>query len=112
MVETLEAKMRLPKTVRINNIPFRVVKNEKSFGSSFSYRKALISIGSKGSPREILESFLHEVAEISMVERGMRAAKCKPQIKVDEYVFHGSHKDFTDVIADVGGIVGDMMKLK
>jgi len=104
--------MRLPKKVRINNIPFKVIRNRKSFGSSFSYRKTLITVGSKGKPREILEGFLHEVAEISMVERGMRAAKCKPQYKSNEYVFHGSHRDFQDVLTDVSGIVGDMMKLE
>ncbi len=104
--------MRLPKKVRINNIPFKVQRNRKSFSSSFSYRKALITVGSKGAPREALEGFLHEVAEICMVERGMRASKCKPQDKSNEYVFHGSHKDFQDVITDVSSIVGDMMKLE
>lgn len=103
--------MRLPKKVRINNITFRVMQNKKSFGSSFSYIKALITVGSKGTPREALEGFLHEVAEISTVERGMRASKCKTQYKSDEYVFHGSHRDFQDVMTDVSGIVGDMMKL-
>ncbi len=104
--------MRLPKKVRINNIPFKVVRNRKSFGSQFSFRKTLISVGLKGSPRESLEGFLHEVAEISMVERGMRAVKCKPQDSANEYVFHGSHKDFQDVITDVSSVVGDMMKLE
>lgn len=104
--------MRLPKKVRINNIPFKITRNRKSFGSSFSFRKALITVGSKGKPRETLEGFLHEVAEISMIERGMRASKCKPQYKSNEYVFHGSHKDFQDVMTDVSGIVGDMMKLE
>ena len=104
--------MRLPKKVRINNIPFKVTRNGKSFGSNFSYNKGLISIGSKGKPREALEGFLHEVAEISMVERGMRATKCKPQDKANEYVFHGSHREFQDVITDISSIVGDMMKLE
>ena len=104
--------MRLPKTVRISNIPFKVERNRKSFGSHFSYRKGLITIGSKGSPREVLEGFLHEVAEISTVECGMRASKCKPQFEANEYVFHGSHKDFQEVITTVSSIVGDMMKLR
>ena len=104
--------MRLPKKVRINNIPFKVIRNRKSFGSNFSYKKSLISVGSKGKPREALEGFLHGVAEISMVERGMRAAKCKPQDQANEYVFHGSHREFQDAITDISGIVGDMMKLE
>ncbi len=104
--------MRLPKTARIHNIPFKVVKDKKNFGSHFSYRKGVISVGSKGSSREQLEGFLHEVAEISMVECGMRASRCKAQTPEREYVFCGSHKDFQAVMNDIGSVVGDMMKLK
>lgn len=103
--------MRLPKKVLINNIPFKVVRNTKSFGSHFSYKKGQITIGAKGSSREVLENFLHEVAEISAVERGVRGTKCKPQAEANEYVFHGSHREFQDMITDVSGVVGNMMKL-
>lgn len=105
--------MRLPKKVRINNIPFNVTKNHKTAGSEFSYQKLNISVGVKrNSDRETLTGFLHEVAEISMVERGMRSAKCRPSVDSNEYVFNGSHKDFTDVMSDVSGVVGDLMKLE
>lgn len=105
--------MRLPKKVRINNIPFKVKKNPKSGGSEFSYCGLQISVGTMmNCERETLTGFLHEVAEISMVERGMRAAKSKPQDSANEYIFHGSHKDFTDVISDISSVVGDLLKLE
>ena len=103
--------MRLPKTVSVNNVPFRVVKNRKNFGCSFSYKTGVMIISTKGTSRETLEGFLHEIAEVSTVERGVRAEKCKPGGGGKEYVFQGSHKDFTDVITDVSIIVADLMKL-
>ncbi len=103
--------MRLPKKIRINNIPFKVEKNKKSFGSSFSYAKSQMVIGTKGDSREVLEGFLHEVAEASAIERGLRAEKCKPEGGEKQYVFCGSHNNFRDMITDISCIVGDLMKL-
>lgn len=104
--------MRLPKKVLINNIPFKVIRDKKHFGGHFSYKKSSITVGSKGKPRETLENFIHEVAEISAVERGMRGTKCKPTGKTDEFIFHGSHREFQDVVTDVSRIIGDLMKLE
>ena len=104
--------MRLPKTVRINNIPFKVVMDKTKYGASMSYAKARIVVGSKGDSRETLENFLHEVAEISCVERGLRAQKCKPETSENQYIFSGSHDNFRDMISDVSIIVGDLMKLE
>ena len=103
--------MRLPKTIRINNIPFAVVTDKTKYGASMSYPKACIIIGTKGDSREMLENFLHEVAEISCVERGLRAEKSKPESDSNQYVFCGSHDNFRDMITDVSIIVGDLMKL-
>ncbi len=104
--------MKLPKTVKINNIPFRVVRDRKSMACSFSYRKSIITIGTKTmADCEILENFIHEVAEISCVERGIRSSRCKPQ-QGAEYVFSGNHSKFQDMITDVSIVVADMMKLR
>lgn len=105
--------MRLPKKVLINNRPWKVVKNHETSFDDFSYKKMKINIGTRGnSDREVLTGFLHEVAEISAVERGMRATKCMLQHEPNDFVFTGSHKQFADVISDVSGIIGDMMKLE
>ena len=104
--------MRLPKKVIINNIPFKVKVNRKSFGSSFSYKTGLMSIGAKGKPCEILEGYLHEVMEVSAVERGIRGTRCNPSGDGTEYVFSGNHKDFADMVTDVSIVVADLMKLE
>ncbi|MCK4500747.1 hypothetical protein KAU11_09615 [Candidatus Babeliales bacterium] len=104
--------MRLPRKVKINGIPFSVERDKKSSGARFSYSDAKIVVGSKSlADCEVLEAFVHEVAEISCIERGMRSALCKPQDS-PEYMFSGNHKKFSDVIADVSTVVSDLMKLE
>ncbi len=105
--------MKLPKKVLINNIPFKIVKDRKMFGGgSLSYKKSEIRIGMKGmSEREVLENFIHEVAEVSTVERGVRGSKCKPLQAEPEYIFACGHREFEAVINDVSGVIADMMKL-
>ena len=103
--------MRLPKTVRIANIPFKVIKDKKSLRSGFSYGASTITIGTKTmADCEVLDNFIHEVAEISSVERGLRSSRCKPQDS-PEYVFCGDHGKFTAMITDVSIVIADMMKL-
>lgn len=106
--------MRLPKKVIINNIPFKVVKDKKMFGGgSISYKKTLITVGIKNmSDREILEGFMHEVAEVSMIERGMRGTKCKPTQEYPEYIFVGGHREFESVISDVSSVIANLMRLE
>ena len=105
--------MRLPKTVHINNRPWDVVKDARRSEADFAYSKMKIEIGTKGNAdREILTGFMHEVAEISAVERGVRSQKCMLQHEAGDFVFTASHRQFCDVISDVSGIIGDMMKLK
>ncbi len=104
--------MRLPKKVTINNRPFSVVRDVKNSCDHFDYKTMRIHIGTYGnSDREVLTGFMHEVAEISAVERGVRATKSVIQHEANDTIFVASHKDFSDVISDISGIVGDMMKL-
>ena len=105
--------IRLPKTIRINNRPWDVVKDKKVSTMDFSYKKMAIIVGTVGnSERELLTGLMHEVAEISAVERGIRSQKCMLQHEAGDFVFSASHKQFADMVSDVSGIVGDMMKLK
>ncbi len=105
--------MRLPKKVLINNRPWGVVKDKKISTMDFSYKKMAIKVGTAGnSDREIITGFLHEVAEISAVERGIRSQKCMLQHEANDFVFSASHKQFADMVSDVSGIVGNMMKLE
>lgn len=105
--------MKLPKKVRINNRPWSITKDSKVSTMHFNYKKMDINVGTAdNSERELLTGFLHEVAEISAVERGIRSQKCMLQHEANDFVFSATHKQFADMVSDVSGIVGDMMKLK
>ena len=94
--------IRLPKIVTVNNIPFTVVKDRKFMGGRLDYETSTITVGTKNlADCEILENFIHEVAEISTIERGMRSSRCKSSNTSLEYVFTGEHRQFADMIADV-----------
>lgn len=104
--------MRLPKKILINNRPWTVEKTSKISTADFNYKKMKITIGTaSNSDREILTGFMHEVAEVSATERGIRSQKCMLQHEASDFVFTGSHKQFSDMISDVSGIIGGMMKL-
>jgi hypothetical protein len=105
--------MRLPKKVCINNRPWMVIKNKKTSNCSFSYRDMKINIGTnKNSKREILGGFIHEVSEISCVERGVRATKDTIQHEANDMVFVGDHEKFSSVMNDVSRIISDIMRLE
>lgn len=104
--------MRLPKKVLINNRPWGVVKDSKISTMDFSYKKMAIKVGTAGnSDREILTGLMHEVAEISAVERGIRSQKCMLQHEAGDFVFSASHKQFSDMITDISSVIGNLMKL-
>ena len=105
--------MRLPKKVHINNRPWAIIKNNKISTADFSYKKMKINIGTAGnSDREVVMGFLHEVAEISAVERGIRSTRDMLQHEAGDFVFTGSHKQFCDMMSHVSSVVGDMMQLE
>lgn len=104
--------MRLPKKILINNRPWKVIKDKKISVCSFGYPKMEMKIGTLGnSDREILTGFMHEVTEISAIERGVRSQKCMLQHEAGDFVFSASHKQFSDIVSDVSSVVGNMMKL-
>jgi len=106
--------MRLPKTVRINNRPWRVKEAKSTSGSHFSFNNMTIKVGTKNnSQREILTGFMHEITEISCCERGVRCLTTRDTGAGNgDYRFVGNHEQFSDVISDVSSIIGDMMKLR
>ncbi len=105
--------MRLPKKVIIVNRPWKVVLNRKDSCAFFSYKTMTITIGThKNAEREIFTSFLHEITEISAIERGIRATKCTLQHESNDYIFSADHSSFTCMVLDVATVLSDLLKLE
>lgn len=104
--------MRLPKKILINFRYWTVTQDKQSSGADFEYKDGNINIGVRdNTDREILTHLIHEVGEISCVERGVRAQKSMMSNESNDYVFVASHARFSDVMSDISVIVGDLMKL-
>jgi hypothetical protein len=104
--------MRLPKKVIVANRPWKVVTHKKDCSAAFSYRDMTITIGTdRESSREVFANFLHEIAEISCVERGIRSQKCVIQHEANDYVFSASHDMFSIMVLDIADVLVEALKL-
>lgn len=104
--------MRLPKKVTINSRLWSVVTDRNKTHSHFSYEDRIITVGAR-KPHirgDILRGFLHEIAEISSVERGVRFTRDKELGGNCDYIFCANHDQFDDMISDVSNIIGKLLK--
>lgn len=101
--------MRLPKKVQINGKEFAVRCDRKNVASHFHYRERDIIIGSFHKDSKFA-NFLHEIAEISCVERGIRHVCDREKGGNADYLFCGNHSQFTDMIRDITTAIKLMLK--
>lgn len=104
--------MRLPKTVTINSRLWSVVTDRKKTHSHFSYEDRIIAVGARKphTRGDILRAFLHEVAEISSVERGIRFTRDKELGGNGDYMFCADHDQFDYMISDVSDVIRNLLK--
>lgn len=99
--------MRLPKSVVIAGLDFRVKYNRSVDGADWSSRTGLIRINPKrGEP--VFALFLHEVIEALMTRRGYRYEKNENCNCEDLYIF--SHPQYVELIRDLAVILRPMLK--
>jgi len=104
--------VKLPKTVIINARLWTVVVDNCNVNSHFSYRDRKITVGA-GNPQkrgDVLRGLMHEVAEISAVERGVRYTRDKELGGNGDYLFCGNHDQFDDIISDLSLVIGGLIR--
>lgn len=92
--------MKLPKTINICGIPYKIVLNPEGNGGSVDYEKVTITIGTQ-YPLDVAEVLLHEVIEATMVVRNLRYALEREECSNDDYLFSFNHKEFEQLMKDV-----------
>ena len=92
--------MRLPKSILICGIPYKVVLDPESNGGGVDYQKATVTIGTE-HPAEVPEVLLHEVMEATMVIRNLRYALEREDCTNDDYIFNFNHKEYEQFVKDV-----------
>lgn len=111
-------KLKFPKTIKISDTTFKVIKNPKDSGGEFRYwnnddKKELkmgeITIGTlllKSNPTRVLSIIIHELKEIIQVEQGVRFR----QDGDDESQFHYTHKEHSDLCARLAGLLEEFLE--
>jgi len=111
-------KIRFPKQIIVGDSVFKVVKNPKIGGGSFEYWQkknkkttgGVLTIGTfhlKHSPLRVWGTIIHELKEIIQIEQGTRYERPDNQ---DEYEFHYTHKEHTDLCSRLAGLLNEFLK--
>ena len=106
-------QFRFPKKIVIGDTLFHIKYDVKKGGGSFAYPRektvGLIEVGTrdlKTNPIRILNVFMHEVKEIIHVEQATRYERGDN----NEYEFHYTHKEHTDLVARLASAVFEFIK--
>lgn len=92
--------MKLPNKITVCGVSYRVKKDRTCTGGAFDTEKAEIVIGTR-VPHDVADTFLHEVIELVYATRNMRYVKPVPDPDNGDYVFHYSHEEHHQAIADI-----------
>jgi len=92
--------MKLPKTISICGVTYKIKQDPNIAGGSFDTSKAEIVIGT-AVKHDIPDTLLHEVIECIYAVRNMRYCKQVPDPDNGDYVFHYGHEDHHHAVADI-----------
>ncbi len=100
--------MKLPKSVLICGVEYKVKANKSHNGGSFSEAKHIIEIGTADC-QKVLDIFLHEVIEAIYAERKMRLIKevCNPDN--GDYFFCYNHEQHELAMADLAIVLKNLI---
>jgi len=90
--------MKLPKTVKINDQVWKIIKDSKMNGGCFGDGE--IEIGTK-EKRKVLSNFLHEVIEAVLTENFLRYSAPHSPVCNGDYMFVFNHKEFENIIPQI-----------
>lgn len=91
----------------IGSVPWNIVWDKKDGGGSFNYGSRKIIIGLKDNSNvQLLEIIIHELKEIIQIEQATRYNRIDAD---NNYEFHYSHKEHTDLCARLSGLLNEFI---
>jgi hypothetical protein len=106
-------KLKFPKTLQIDEQLFHITYDKKAFDAEFAFadgkKNAKIRIGVgdlKACPTSVLMRIIHELKEIIHIQQATRYRRSDN----NEYEFHYSHKEHTDMCARLAGLLTHFIK--
>ncbi len=100
--------MRLPRKVTISGRDFIVCRDsKKSTGcGSGRFDTGVITVGSNGDPEQAIETYVHEVMEIAMLQNDLRYNRDG----TNEFMYQMTHTEFSRYSEDVIRALRPMIK--
>ena len=93
--------MKALKSVTCASKRYSVKYHPNTSGGQFHTKTKEIHIGTKCSKQDMLETLLHEIAEVILVERNIRYAQEKGVTENGDYMFVMNHDSFEMFIKDL-----------
>ncbi len=101
---------KLPRTIKIEGEVWKIEQDRESNGASLSYRSGTMIIGSamkKWAPGHQLNALIHEVAEIILINRGIRYDH---PLTGGDYRFYMNHNEFDGFITELTAAIQPIVK--
>ena len=106
-------KLKFPKTLKVDEQVFKIVYDPKAHDASFAFadgkKPATVRIGIADlstAPLSVLSRIVHELKEIIHIQQATRYRR----IDNDEYEFHYSHKEHTEMCCRLAGLLDEFIK--
>lgn len=100
--------MRLPRKITISGRVY-TVKRDKTQGTGYGegrLDKGTITVGSNGHPEQALETFVHEVMEVALLENDLRYNRDG----TIDFNYQMDHTEFDKYAKDVARAIRPMIK--
>ena len=92
--------MKLPKTISLAGVDYKVVTNPNGNGGSVDLWKHVIVIGTE-VPADVPEVLAHEILEALLTIRNLRYALEREKTDNGDYLFSFSHKEYEGIAKDL-----------
>lgn len=100
--------MRLPREVTISGRKYKV-KRDKTLCTGCGVGRldtGIITVGSKGSSEEAVETFVHEVMEVALLEKDLRYNRDG----TNDFMYQMTHTEFDGYARDISRALRPLFK--
>lgn len=97
--------MRIPKSLIIGGVRWKIVYDKKLSGGAFFWREHIIKLNPDDSLERKYHNLLHEICEVILVNYNLRYSKPTMEQANGDYLFVLDHDRFEMFIQELGGIL-------
>jgi len=96
------------KTITCASKRYKIIDDPGISGGEFHTGTKEIRLGRHRTVQDSMETLLHEVLEVILVERGVRYALERTQAENGDYLFNFNHDEFENIVKDLALAIQDL----